>query len=528
MSYQGPNAVLQLTVSLKIGGASYPVVSAIVEYALNQIPVARVQLPAGMDVDGKFVDMTQILGSADSDCSLVVDGEGLASILSGGSFTKSYPERTFSVELFKGRLLSYSASISTTGASIDIVIVDKLYGLDSSAFASGDFDKSAPDDWFTLDETVIANKGAGVIISEGVRLEDVEFVSKDWWSGIIQPAMIYKAGLPLNKFTDKPATENANAIEQLNAIKGSLKLTSAAKAAIQSSSAIQKNINASIGNIILTGEGGSSAFEKLLSIATMFGCVIVPCSPGNVFIVPYSCMYAIRSTPQVTINRDVLDFGTKTPNPVIISSGIVLVGSGTDTTIVSDTPQTINTGFVGKYVITKAPGLQLGPLMVERIPEYLTGIVMDNVRTDSGTLEKKLRITSLSSTPPGFVGPPSPSTGPSPANEYADLFAEMRYFTRLYEANTQDVLAGFRLDITPGLTLKVFHIDSNGVNQHDCIGVIESVSYVFSQSRISTSCRLRHALGQVEVDAFKGLSSSLYHTLFEPWEPPTPQDLWQA
>ena len=149
-----------------------------------------------MDVDGKFVDMTEILGSADSDCSLVVYGEGLASILSGGTFTKSYPEETFSVELFKGRLLSYSASISTTGASIDVVLVDKLYGLDSSSFASGDFDKSAPDDWFTLDETVIANKAGGVIMSTGQRLEDVDFVNKDWWSGIIQPAMIYKAGLP--------------------------------------------------------------------------------------------------------------------------------------------------------------------------------------------------------------------------------------------------------------------------------------------------------------------------------------------
>ena len=526
MTYKGPNAVLQLTVSLYIGGASYPVVSAIVEYALNQIPVARVQLPAGMDVDGKFVDMTQILGSADSDCSLVVSGEGLASILSGGTFTKSYPEKTFSVELFKGRLLSYSASISTTGASIDVVLVDKLYGLDSSSFASGDFDKSAPDDWFTLDETVIANKAGGVIMSTGQRLEDVDFVNKDWWSGIIQPAMIYKAGLPLSKFTDKPPANTANAIEQLKAIKGSLTLTTVAKEALQNSSAVQRNINGAIGNIILTGEGGSSAFEKLLSIATMFGCVIVPCSPGNVFIVPYSCMYAVRSTPQVTINRDVLDFGSKTPNPVIISSGIVLVGSGTETTKASDVPPTINTGFVGKYVIDKLPGLQLGPLMVERIPEYLTGIVMDNIRTDSGTLEKKLSITSLSSTPP--VGPPSPPTGPSKANKYADLFAQMRYFTRLYEANTQDVLAGFRLDITPGLTLRVFHIDSDGANQHDCIGVVESVSYVFSQSRISTSCRLRHALGKVEVDAFKGLSSSLYHTLFKPWVPPTPEVLWGA
>jgi hypothetical protein len=284
--------------------------------------------------------------------------------------------------------------------------------------------------------------------------------------------------------------------------------------------------------MILTGEGGSSAFDKILSIATMFGCVLVPYSPGNVHIVPYTCLDVVSNNEDKSLYTEEVDFGSKTPNPVIIPSGIVLVGSATNITKTQDSPQTINTGFVGKYVIEGAPGLQLGPLMVESIPAYLTGLAMNNGRIDSGILEKKLSITSLSSTPPGSVSSPNPLTGPSLANAYADLFAKMRYFTRLYEANTQDVLSGFRLDIPLGHPLEVRDNTSGARTSEDRLvrvstGKVESVSYVFSQSRITTSWRIRHAIGQVELDAFKGkFTNTPHHTLFIVEQPPDRELLW--
>ena len=157
---------------------------------------------------------------------------------------------------------------------------------------------------------------------------------------------------------------------------------------------------------------------------------------------------------------------------------------------------------------------------------------MNNGRIDSGILEKKLSITSLSSIPPSSVSPPNPLTGPSLANAYGDLFAKMRYFTRLYEANTQDILSGFRLDVSLGQPLEVRDstsgaLTSGGIYPKVSAGKVESVSYVFSQSRITTSWRIRHAIGQVELDAFEGkFTNTPHHTLFNVELPPDRKLLW--
>ena len=500
------HAVYQIKVTLEINGKVIPVVDAVIEFVLNQIPIARIQVPSGITLPA--VDNNKLLTPED------LTGKVEAQVVFRGygkphpTGVKAKPDGSYEdVTLFDGYVLSSNVAFSTTGTSTTLVLVSRLYDLDNTSFASGDFDKTAPNDWFTEERTQLVDPSSTspVRLAGGLALESSKIPDADWWNDIIKPGFIYKASQPLRKFNaGETPSNNAAALSALDDISGVLRLNDIAKASLKSTEAISKAINNKLGAMILTGEGGSSGFEKLINILSYFGAVLVPTVYGA-RVIPYRHM----GVPNEYIKDNECDFGGSSPNIAVLPVGAIMYGSASTSTLANDaTPEIINTTFVGQFV-PDLQGIEGGPFVVFPVPDYLAQVQISSI--PNGQFKSKVGITSIGG------APPTPAT-PGPANSVEDLkpfaneLAKFHYFNKLYANKTLDVLLGFRYDIMPGRIVDISRSETSASGSNVSglgptwrkRGVVESVTLVLSASgtRINTQLRLRHVMEQQDIDLF--------------------------
>ena len=499
------HAVYQLEVTLEINGKVIPVVDAVIEFVLNQIPIARIQVPSGITLpagdNNKLLTPEDLTGKVAATVRCVGYGKPHP------TGVEAEPKGDDDLILFSGYVLSSNVAFSTSGTSTTLVLVSWLYDLDNTSFASGDFDKTAPNDWFTEERTQLVDPSSTspVRLAGGLALESSKIPDADWWNDIIKPGFIYKASQPLKKFNaGETPSNNAAALSAIDKISGILKLNDIAKASLKSTEAISKAINNKLGAMILTGEGGSSGFEKLINILSYFGAVLVP-TAGNAQIIAYSHMGV--ATKYMKDNE--CDFGSSSPNIAVLPVGAIMYGAASTSTLANDTtPEIINTTFVGQFV-PDLQGIEGGPFVVFPVPDYLAQVQISPI--PNGQFKSKVGITSIGG------APPTPAT-PGPANSveslkpFANELAKFHYFNKLYANKTLDVLCGYRVDIIPGMIMEIARSTSSASGSNvsglgptwQKRGVVEAVTLVLSASgtRINTQLRLRHVMEQQDIEMF--------------------------
>lgn len=517
---------VELTLLLE-SGKQVPVVDATIEFVLNQIPIARVVIPSGATFNNKnaspnAVGGNQILEPSD------LRGKKKAQLQFKGTGkphpdkSKATPSGDFEGIIFEGYVLSYVADFSTTGVATTVVLTHWLYDLDSSSFSSGDFDKTAPDAWFSTDVIgktedpafLVARRGGG----QGDAVGDQEYLDSDWWENIIKPAAIYKASLPLTHFQNSTAPSNTGAaITAINKVfsKDTLRLNDIAKTALRgSASTILRSINGTIGRVILTGEGGASAFDKVLYLLSMFGCVLAP-KVKNCLVHTYNPLAPV----DIEIPDSECDFGGSSANPGIFPVGAIMYGGGASLSKVAANQGVVETTFVGSFSPT---GLQnnidAGPFMVFPTPAYLNTLTSTEI--PAGQFTSKVGIVPLSAAKTGT------SSGKQILipRDFADQVAQSYYYASVFANKTQDVICGFRLDVSPGDCVKIMQgansVSGSNVSglakQWSKRGIVESVTHILSSSgkRVNTVLRLRHVLESQDSSLFgvndTGLSSALF------------------
>jgi hypothetical protein len=501
------HAAYQLSVDLAVNGKIVPVVDAVVEFILNQIPIARVVVPSGITFNNPNASGgSQLLEPSDltgrKPAQLKVKGVGRPHPIG----SKATPNGDVDTTLFDGYVLSSSADFSTTGIATTVVLIHWMYDLDLASFACGDFDKNAPDSWFTIENSSLTSMGHAqpTFIADDNVVADVDYVSKDWWEEIIRPAAIYKASQPLRRFRDTSTPSNNNAaLYALNKLtsKGKLKLNSKAAAALGQSSLVTHGINEMVGTVIFTGTGGSTAFEKIITLISAFGGVLAP-RVDECLVMSYNPLGPI----DVQVPDSECDFGGGSANPALLPMGAIMYGGGIQSSLVNVDKSIIENNFIGQYVAPLQGKVDGGPFIVFPTPDYLSSIRTSQAQ--GGQYKSKVGILPVTSSTAAKTN----NTQYSIPKGFTDEIAKSQYFSKIFATKTQDVLCGFRLDIAPGDCIKVYRSDSSqsGSNVSGLAknwvkrGIVESVTYILSasNSRISTVYRLRHLMESQDIDMF--------------------------
>lgn len=507
------HAAYKVHLSLLINGKTVPVVEAVIEFVLNQIPIARVVIPSGATFNNKSagaVPGNEILSPDDlkgkKKVQLVLNGQGKPH----PSGSKATPKGDYSDTIFEGYVLSSTADFSTTGVATTVVLAHWMYDLDSASFSSGDFDKTAPDDWFSLEEYTLTQPSNTVVVRRGPGSNDVvantEYLDKDWWEGIIKPAAVYKAGLPLRHFVNNTApSNNQAAITAINRLvsKGKLTLNSTAKAALASCPLVQNSINTMIGYTIFTGQGGSTAFEKFVSLLSGFGAVLAP-RVDEVLVMTYNPLAPV----DVYIPDSECDFGGSSSNPAQLPVGAIMYGGGLPTELATLDRSKVESSFVGSFTAQNLVGsVDAGPFMVFPTPDYLNTVKAAQVA--NGQFNSRVGIIPVSNPTQGKAT----STQVLLPTNFANEVAKAYYYSKVFAAKTQDVICGFRLDVAPGDCIKIFQSPNSvsGANVSGLAknwikrGIVEAVTHTLSApgNRINTTYRLRHVMEAQDIDMFQ-------------------------
>lgn len=506
------HAAYKISVDLEVGGKTVPVVEAVVEFILNQIPIARVVVPSGVTFNNpnasggnQLLDPQDLMGRKEA--KLKVKGSGKPH----PTGSKATPQGDVDCVLFEGYVLASSVDFSTSGVATTVVLAHWLYNLDLASFASGDFDKNAPDSWFTIQDSSVVKKDhvQPTYTGEGQAVADTAYLSADWWEGIIRPAAIYKAGQPLKRFrTSDTPSNNAAAIAAMERIhsKGKLKLNSKASSALSSAPLVTHAINDMVGRVIFTGSGGSTAFEKFISLASGFGAVLAP-RVDECLMMAYNPLAKV----DVVIPDSECDFGGSSANPALLPVGAIMYGGGTGLSIVNTDKSVIETKFIGQYVAPLGGKVDGGPFLVFPTPDYLSSIRTSQV--PDGQFQSKVGIVPITSPTP----PKTNATQHVLPKGFADEIAKSYYFSKVFSTKTQDVICGFRLDVAPGDCVKIERSagSSSGANVSGLAskwvkrGIVEAVTYTLSAAsdKIMTSYRLRHLMESQDLDML-GISDS--------------------
>jgi len=501
------HAAYKISVDLVVNGKTVPVVDAVVEFVLNQIPIARVVVPSGITFNNpnasggsQLLDPQDLTGRKPA--QLKVKGVGKPH----PSGSKATPTADVDTILFDGYVLSSSADFSTTGVATTVVLVHWMYDLDLASFACGDFDKNAPDSWFTLqDSSLPAREHAQpTYIGEGSVVADTQYVSSDWFEDIIKPAASYKASQPLRRFRDSSTpSNNAAAVTALNRLtsKGKLKLNSKASSALGQSTLVTHAINEMVGTVIFTGTGGSTIFEKLVTLTSAFGAVIAP-RVDECLVMSYNPLGPV----DIKIPDSECDFGGGSANPALLPMGAIMYGGGISSSIVNIDKSIVENNFIGQYVAPLQGKVDGGPFIVFPTPDYLSSI--HTSQAPDGQFKSKVGIVPATSPTP----PKANNTQYSIPKEFTDEIAKSYYFSKVFATKTQDVLCGFRLDVAPGDCVKVYKPEESGSGANVSglaknwvkRGIVESVTYTLSasSSKIMTSYRLRHLMESQDLDMF--------------------------
>jgi len=517
-------AAYQLEAYLTVKDKSIPIVDMVVEFVLNQIPIARVQIPSGVTLNNpaNSINLTPDDIKSKTKASIKVKGFGKPH---PDNVKDALPKGDSEDIIFDGYVLSSTVDFNTTGTTTTIVLIHWLYDLDISSFASGDFDKNTPYDWFKTEFSQLAIPdvpnaprvagGAG-----GTPIDFNVYGESDWWEDVIKPSMIFKAEQPLANFIRQPPSNNSLAVDALKKIfsYGGMKLTSKASSALTKVPDVLRNINELVGSVILTGEGGSSGFEKLTSLLSTFGCVLIP-GVKTCKVSPYpSTALALK-----TFKDYEFDFAGGSPNIGILPTGAILYGNAqSDELAKSGSPKVIDTRFVGQFVPT-LPGIDGGPFMVFPLPNYMSCVYRS--RLDKGQFKSKVGIVPSYEPSPNSAPSSSSSTTAQDIADFADELTKSYYFSKLFSTRTQDIMFGYRLDICPGnvILLERNTGSSAGENISGLAkdwkkrGVVESVSIIMSTSsnRVMTSVRIRHVMEKQDLDIFEQYLSGSELALFK-------------
>jgi hypothetical protein len=530
-SYIPRNATIhQLQVVLELGDKKIPVVAAMAEYVLNQIPSATVKIPSGVtaDLSGNEVLLTPEDLQGRKRARLYVIGQAGDPHPQGIKLKPSAP--AYRELLFDGYIQSASVSVSTGGSSTVISLVGRLSDLDITAFGSGDFDRSTPSDWFTT--RVKRNvEGTGFALyrepNEGKIVRTDEYLSSNWWTDILQPAMITAATSPLaNFFGGQSVDSNNDRVESGLERIGSenLKLLDSVKPAFGVAGVLTQMHDQFV-SLISAGQGGATAFEKLLMLFSPFGVVLSPRPPLNssasiAELMPYRPVGEV----DMTIDATAFDLGAASPNPVRLPIGTIMYG-GSGRVSVANTPQEptkIETRFVGQYNLKVPAGDEeaYGGWLVIPTPPYLYNTMLPGF----GGFEFDARQGLFPISQPPTSNSAALASNLASVKPLGDALAKQAYFNTVYSSKTQDVIFGFALDFAPGMRLK-YTFPANkisGLNSSNaCVGIVESVTYNFSAESavVNTILRMRHVMNDADVKLFDdlgdGAGSAPFQTLFD-------------
>lgn len=515
------STVHQIQVTLLLNGKKVPVVSCQIEYTLNQIPSALVKIPSGTTIgsSGTLLEPADLQGRKTA--KVVVKGVGGNPHPAGISTKLSPSQANYEIEIFDGYILSSSVNVSTSGTSTVLSLTGKLSDLDLSSFAAGDFDKTTPSDWFLSENVGILN-GSGpveLVKAGNVAITEFEIPGSDLWNDVCKPAMVYKAQRPLTRFSNDPPSNSAAAITAIESVKSlvGLKFKSDVVTVLNGVPSSRASIHQTFARIVSTGQGGATAFEKIISLFQMFGVVLSPRCKGAE-IMQYRPVGAIDDASGAgKLDPKAFDLGTSSAAPVQIPAGAIMYGGGSAIAILGVTvpPEKVDNAFIGQYVPSLSGDYDGGPFVVLKTPQYLYEGVGGKVT--SGIFESKKGIV------PVYGG--SKSANPPKAasadelRPLTDALAQQFYFTKVFATKTQDLMLGFTTSYAPGQRIEYEYPGAkvSGLSAvNTCRGTVESVVYTFSAdaAQVNTILRLRHVMNDADIELFGEDATKSFEPLF--------------
>jgi hypothetical protein len=526
----GSHAVYGLNVFLQVDGKKYPIVSTVIEYTLNQIPVAAVTVPAGVKISkDNEPDINTLPKTRRIPAKILVSGVGKPH----PNGVNALPTSNITDEvLFDGYITAIHNHISVGSVSTTIILFGWLQDLDVSTLASGEFVKATPSDWFSysLSDYVFTNSefpyplgpaaggsGAGL-----PKLRETHIWERDWWEGIFKPGIEFKISQSLNSFLRLSGVRpiNSYVASAINRIfsNGRLTLNAVAAAGIKERTETASSIGKIFTDVIMQAKGGSSAFEKLVSLGREFKFVLAP-SIQSTYIIEYNPVAPATHF----LKENEFDFGPSTPNPTVVPAAVILHGHNVKTRWVTRTTSSgnnsvnVDTSFVGQYpnpII--GTGMATGPFLVVPTPTWMYSFGGDTSTFNPG---KGISISPDTQYRQGNTNSVTPSASAITGfRKFADAYAASTYFDALFSAKTQDVICGFRTDIDPGDCLHLEFNKNVSGKKFEKRGIVNSVVYSLSggdSPRVTTTYKLRHVLDSDEanyfgIDIIKGIPHPLF------------------
>lgn len=502
----------------------YPVISASIEFALNQIPVANVVLPAGHKVSNDSEANVYGAGiSYRAKAKLLLTGRGIPH----PSKLTSQPSPTSDVDdlvIFDGYVAATHYQFSGNSVSNTIVLFHWLHDLDISTVASGDFMKVAPTDWFSSEGDSRNEKNRTPFLyrlkwpqaSKREYLSRDDIIDLDWWEDIFKPGLYYKATQRLTRFIKASTANRApnqfliNVLDKIKS-EGRLRLNNKAKSALKLRVATQSNLGQLFSNVIMGSAGGSSAFEKLVSLSREFKFVLAP-RVEDCIIKEYNPVGFIKKT----LTADDFDFGGSSPSPTVVAAAVILYGNPTEPSSVtsrgssSNSTNSIDNTFVGQFPNPMRSSTLHGPILVVPTPDWLHSVVSNQ----GFDFSKGITIIPDSNKAPNNPTNPTLPDQKQAFRAFADAYAESIYYDNLFAVKTQDIVCGFRTDIELGdsVLLKI----NEGEAKRDKRGVVNSINHVFSAGdspRVNTIIRLKHVFDSLDMQYFN-VEAGVPHAFF--------------
>lgn len=503
------HAVYGINAYLKIGNKKTPIVSATIEFSVNQIPMANVTIPAGVLMptgkpsDGGLFTEQDLTGKKNA--QIIITGKGRPHPNEVDATPKGDLSETV---IFDGYLVAKNIQFNTNGVSATVVLFHWMHDLDSSSFATSDFIKASPQDWFNADPSleITQVRLAPYRTPGNGAVTDIEFSMKDWWKDILIPGIKYKATQPFAKFINQPSN-NPDVLKALDKMSGTVKL----RTEVNASQVLLPSIHRYFCDVIMQNQGGSSAFEKLVFLGRTFKFMLAP-RVDKCLVIPYNPL----GPTKYTLTESEFDFGFSSPNPTVMPRGVILHGAPVNRSIIAlPTTLNIDSYFRGSYVaFSDTNALAVGPFFTMFTPPWMAST--QTIKIDPSS---KVVMRPVNNSEGGKI-----ATDATPAQldkEFPNRYAKAVYFETLFAAKLQEIICGFRLDIAPGdcILLKGSQSGQNvpgvaaGWRKR---GFVESVTYILSGTppvRINTVYRLRHVFDKSDIDLF-GIGDGLEHPLF--------------
>jgi hypothetical protein len=493
----------------------YPIVSAAIEYALNQIPVANVVLPVGKKISSDTeADVNQLNINRRVKAKIVLDGDGVPH----PKGLKSQPTPSGNVKnlvIFEGYVGATHYQVNTNSVSNTVVLFHWLHDLDISTVASGDFTKTASHDWFgpeSANKSIDTTQGFTYRLSTDSYLQRAQILELDWWEGIFKPGILYKASQPLPRFKNgRSLSREANkyitgVIDRLKS-NGRLTLNKDAKEGLLANTNCLSELGKVFTQTVMEAAGGSSAFEKLVSLAREFKFVLAPRT--------FDCILK-EYNPVAPIDKTLIgaefDFGASTPNPTLIPAAVLVWGRPPESSVLNriNEANTVDSGFVGQYPNPLLPeGIANGPFFIINSPQWLysTSNFIEFVPT------KGISIIPDSSRPSNNNNTSNVQQNVD-FRKFGNAYAKTAYYENLFAAKTQEIICGFRDDIELGSSLLLLF--QGGAGQITKRGIVNSITHIFSSGetpRVNTIVRLKHVFDENDINYFN-VGAGIEHPLF--------------